>query len=186
MQTFENLTEEQIDSELIFDGRLLHVYKDSVKLPNGHESTREYISHLGAVAIVAITDDGKMIIEKQFRYPLHKAIIEIPAGKIDSITEDRLDAAKRELLEETGITADEWITLGEYHPAAAYSSELITIYIAKGLHEGDQKLDEDEFLNIEKMTVAELVDLVMNGEITDGKTQVAIMKAALYLGYLKK
>lgn len=127
-----------------------------------------------------------MIIEKQFRYPLHKAIIEIPAGKIDSITEDRLDAAKRELLEETGITADEWITLGEYHPAAAYSSELITIYIAKGLHEGDQKLDEDEFLNIEKMTVAELVDLVMNGEITDGKTQVAIMKAALYLGYLKK
>lgn len=182
MEKFENLAEKTKSSEEIFNGRILHVFNDHVILPNGNESTREIIRHIGAVCVIPVTDDGNVIIERQFRYPINSVITEIPAGKLDSVTEDRLEAAKRELLEETGITADEWIDMGIYYPAAAYSDEKITMYLAKGLHKGTQKLDEDEFLNIEEVPLASLVDKVMSGEITDGKTQVAVMKAAKYLG----
>lgn len=181
MENFEKLTEEQLTSEEIFDGHVLHVYKDIVKLPNEKEATREVIRHVGAVGIIPMTDDGKVIIERQYRYPLDQVITEIPAGKLDSKAEDRLDAAKRELQEETGITADEWIDLGVYYPAAAYTDEKITIYLAKGLHFGEQKLDDDEFLNIEAVPLEALVDAVMKGEITDGKTQVAVLKIARML-----
>ena len=182
MEQFKDLTEKTLNTEKVFDGKLLQVYRDGVGLPNGHESIREYIQHVGAVAVVPLTDDGKVIIERQFRYPLREVITEIPAGKLDSKQEDKLDAAKRELLEETGITADEWIEMGDYHPAAAYCDERITMYLARGLHEGQQKLDSDEFLNIVKVPLNELVDDIMSGKITDGKTQVAILKAKAILG----
>ena len=126
MEDFKNLNEVMKESEEIFDGQVLHLFKDTIELPNGREATREVIRHIGAVAIVPLTDDGKVIVERQFRYPLNQVITEIPAGKLDSKTEDRLAAAKRELEEETGFTADEWIDLGNYYPAAAYCDEKIT------------------------------------------------------------
>lgn len=178
MNKYENLTEVQTSSEKIYDGVILHVYKDTVTLPNGKPAGRELIRHVGAVGIVPMTDDGRVYVERQYRYPLDAVITEIPAGKLDSKTEDRLAAAKRELQEETGITADEWTDLGVYYPAAAYTDEKITLYLAKGLHFGAQDLDDDEFLNIEAVPLTELVEQVMSGEITDGKTQVAILKTA--------
>ena len=145
MEDFKNLNEVQTGSEEIFDGVILHVFKDTVQLPNGKAATREVIRHVGAVGIVPLTDDGKVIVERQFRYPLNRVITEIPAGKLDSLTEDRLSAAKRELAEETGYTATEWIDLGDYYPAAAYCDERITLYLARGLTLGQRHLDEDEF-----------------------------------------
>lgn len=186
MLKFDELEEKQLSSEKIFDGVILHVYKDEVELPNGNRAGREYIAHMGAVGIVPLTEDGKVIMERQFRYPLHDVITEIPAGKLDGPKEDRLDAAKRELLEETGITADEWIDLGDYHPSAAYCSERLTLYLARGLHMGVQKLDTDEFLNIMQVPFEEIIDDCLTGKITDGKTISAILKAAVYTGYLKK
>ena len=181
MENFENLTEVQTDSQVIFDGVILHVRKDTVRLPNGNPATREVIRHVGAVGVIPITDDGKVIIEKQFRYPLNRVVTEIPAGKLDSFTEDRLSAAKRELEEETGYTAKEWIPLGDYIPTCAYCDERITLYLARGLSLGQRHLDEDEFLNFEAVPLETLLEQVMDGTITDGKTQVAVLKAARLL-----
>lgn len=182
METFENLTEVKTDSQEIFDGVILHVFRDTVSLPNGSPATREVIRHVGAVGVIPMTDDGKVIIERQFRYPLNRVVTEIPAGKLDSFTEDRLSAAKRELEEETGYTAEEWIEIGDYYPTPAYCDERITLYLAKSLHLGQRHLDEDEFLNFEAVPLTELVEDVMEGRITDGKTQVAVLKAARILG----
>lgn len=182
MEQFENLIEKTKSESDIFNGKILHVKKDIVVLPNGREATREIIRHVGAVCVIPVTDDGNVIVERQFRYPINSVITEIPAGKLDSPSEDRLSAAKRELLEETGYSADEWIDMGIYYPAAAYSDEKITMYLAKGLHKGTQKLDDDEFLNVELVPLTQLVEEVMSGEITDGKTQVTVLKAARMLG----
>ena len=182
MEDFKNLTERKTDSQEIFDGVILHLFKDTVQLPNGKSATREVIRHVGAVGVIPITDDGKVIVERQFRYPLNRVITEIPAGKLDSFTEDRLSAAKRELEEETGYTAKEWIEIGDYYPAAAYCDERITLYLARGLTLGQRHLDEDEFLNFEAVPLSTLVADVMEGRITDGKTQVAVLKAAKLLG----
>lgn len=177
MNESEKLTEIQKDSTLIYDGEVLHVYKDTAILPDGKEGCREVIRHIGAVAIVALTDNNEVILEHQFRYPLNEVITEIPAGKLDSKTEDRLEAAKREFSEETGYTADEWISLGNYVPAAAYTDELITIYLAKGLHKGQQNLDSDEFLTVFTMPLEKAVFDCMDGTIFDGKTIAGIMRA---------
>ena len=182
MEIFENLTEVKTGSQEIFDGVILHVFKDTVKLPNGNPATREVIRHVGAVGVIPVTDDGKVIVERQFRYPLNRVITEIPAGKLDSFTGDRLSAAKRELEEETGYTAKEWIDMGDYYPTPAYCDERITLYLARGLALGQRHLDEDEFLNFEAVPLETLVEQVMDGTITDGKTQVAILKAARLLG----
>ena len=182
MEIFENLTEVKTGSQEIFDGVILHVFKDTVKLPNGNPATREVIRHVGAVGVIPVTDEGKVIVERQFRYPLNRVITEIPAGKLDSFTEDRLSAAKRELEEETGYTAKEWIDMGDYYPTPAYCDERITLYLARGLALGQRHLDEDEFLNFEAVPLDTLVEQVMDGTITDGKTQVAILKAARLLG----
>lgn len=185
MEQFENLVEKTKTVEEIFNGKILHVLRDTVILPNGNDATREIIRHVGAVCVVPVTDDNKVIVERQFRYPINSVITEIPAGKLDSPSEDRLEAAKRELREETGIMADEWIDMGIYYPAAAYSDEKITMYLAKGLHKGQQELDADEFLNIEEVSIMTLIDEIMSGAITDGKTQVAVLKAAKHLGVIK-
>ena len=176
MKVFENLMEIKETSEEIFDGQVLHLYKDTVSLPNGKNAIREVIRHIGAVAIVPMTEDGKVVIERQFRYPLNCVITEIPAGKLDAKMEDRLAAAKRELEEETGYLANEWIPLGDYVPAAAYCDEVITMYLAKGLKKGVRNLDEDEFLNIELVPLETLIEEIMEGTITDGKTQAALWK----------
>ena len=181
MEDFKNLAEVQTGSEEIFDGVILHVFKDTVQLPNGNPATRELIRHVGAVGVIPVTEDGKVIVERQFRYPLGRVITEIPAGKLDSFSENRLSAAKRELEEETGYTADEWIDMGDYYPTPAYCDERITLYLARGLHQGQRHLDEDEFLNFEAVPLSQLVEDVMEGRITDGKTQVAVLKAARIL-----
>lgn len=177
-----DLTEKTKSSELIYDGQILHVYKDTVVLPNGEEASRELIRHVGAVAIVALTDDGKIILERQYRYPLGRVVTEIPAGKLDSKAEDRLEAAKREFREETGYTAEEWISLGDYSPAAAYTDERITIFLAKKLHRGSQQLDEDEFLEFYFVPLEEAAEKCTDGTITDGKTVAGVLRAKLILG----
>ena len=175
------LKEIQIGTEDIFAGKILDVKRDQVRLPNGHTSVREIIRHVGAVCVVPVTEDGKVVVERQYRYPIDRVITEIPAGKLDSKEENRLEGAQRELWEETGITADSWTDMGLYFPAAAYSDEKITMYLAQGLHMGKQHLDEDEFLNVSLVPMEELVEKILCGEITDGKTQVAILKASMLL-----
>lgn len=178
MEDFKNLNETRIESEEIYDGQVVHLYKDTVELPNGKCATRETIRHVGAVAIVPLTEDGKVVVERQFRYPLDCVITEIPAGKLDSKSEDRLSAAKRELEEETGLIASDWMELGDYYPAVAYTDEVITMYLARGLQKGTRNLDEDEFLNIMEVSLDELVEEIMQGKIADGKTQVALLKVS--------
>lgn len=176
------LGEETISSEEIFNGKILHLFRDTVSLPDGNTSFREVVRHVGAVCIIPLTDDGCVYVERQFRYPINSVITEIPAGKLDSPEEDRLCAAKRELLEETGITADIWDDLGVFYPAAAYSDEKITMYLARSLHFGETHPDEDEFLRVEKVPLRELVKEVEAGKIPDVKTQLAILKAARIVG----
>ncbi len=177
----QNLFEKGIDSKKVFEGKLLHVYSDTVELPNGHTSTREYIKHVGAACVVPVDRDGNVIVEKQFRYPFASVLTEIPAGKLDSKEEPHLEAALRELREETGYSAENMIYLGEYYPTCAYSDETIHMYLAMGLEKGSQHLDDDEFVDVEKVPLATLVEQIMAGEIKDGKTQTAILKAYLYL-----
>ena len=178
----KRLGETKTASEDIFDGVILHVKRDTVTLSNGSATVREVIRHIGAVCVIPVTDDNKVIMERQFRYPLNKVILEIPAGKLDAPDEDRLSAIKRELREETGYTADEWTELGDFHPAPAYSDEYITMYLARGLHKGERELDEDEFLDVYAIPLSDLVQDVMEGRISDAKTQVCILKAARILG----
>ena len=174
-----NLEEKTMMTNCAFSGEMLHLYKDTVELPGGGISTREYVRHVGAVAIVPMTEDGCVIMETQYRYPLRRTVFEIPAGKLDTPEEDRLEAAKRELREETGFTADIWTSLGDYCPAPAYCDEVISLYMASGLHRGTQELDEDEFLVVQAVPLDELVQEVLEGKITDGKTQTALLKAAM-------
>ncbi len=181
-EELRRLREVQTESRKVFDGVLLHVRQDTVRLPNGASSIREVIRHVGAVCVIPVTEDGGVIMERQYRYPLDRVILEIPAGKLDAPEEDRLSAIRRELREETGYTADEWIPLGDFHPAPAYSDEYITMYLARGLHPGKQALDADEFLDLYTIPLAELVREVMDGRISDAKTQVAVLKAARLLG----
>ena len=172
----KDMREVQTGSEQIFHGRILDVYRDTVRLPDGKPATRELIRHNGAVAIVPLTDDGKVIIEYQFRYPHDEVLLEIPAGKLDKPGENPDEAAARELKEETGFTARELIPMGYYIPTSAYSSEKIWLYLAKGLVAGDQQLDEGEFLEFTAMPLDDLVKEILAGNVPDGKTQAAVMR----------
>lgn len=178
------LEEKQTSTSEVYKGNLLDVFNDSIFLPNGRAATREYIKHPGAVAIVPLTKDGKVIIERQYRYPLGRVITEIPAGKLTNKQEDRLSAAKRELSEETGYNADSWKYIGDYYPAAAYSDEVITLYLAEDLHKGNQNLDEDEFLSYKAVPLNELINEIMSNKIADGKTVCALLKTAKLVGLL--
>ena len=171
-----NLTEKQLDSTEVFSGNLLQVYKDRVLLPNGAQSTREYVKHVGAVAVVAMDSDGRIAIEHQFRYPFHDELLEIPAGKLDFEDEDPLEAAKRELREETGITASNYDYLGPFYPTCAYSTEVIHLYFAWNLQFGERELDEDESINVEMIDLGKMLQLIFDGKIPDGKTQAAILQ----------
>lgn len=182
---FEKLAERQTASELVFDGKILHLYRDDIELPNGQPAERELIRHVGAVCVIPITDDGCAVMERQYRYPVDRVLLEIPAGKLDSKSEDHEAAARRELEEETGYRAKELIPLGMFYPACAYSDETIWMYLAKGLERGERHLDADEFLDVELIPLKELVKQVLAGEIPDAKTQIAILKAAAHEGILK-
>lgn len=161
--------EETLDSEQVFSGKLLRVHRDRVRLPGDHESVREWIDHPGAVLILALLDNGKLLFERQFRYPLHRVFLELPAGKIDP-GEHILDTARRELHEETGYKAKSWLHLGTTHPCIGYSNERIEIFLARGLSFIGARPDPGEILDIIELSPADAALAVRDGEITDGKT----------------
>ena len=171
-----NLEEKFISREKIFDGVVLRVVRDTVELPNGQIATREICLHHGAVAIIPILDDGRVLMERQYRYAHGRIFFEIPAGKLDSPDEDPYDAAVRELREETGAIAEKLTYLGRIDPTPALINEKIHLYLAEGLKFGERELDDDEFLEVEAVPLDELVDMVMSGEIKDSKTQIAVLK----------
>ena len=178
MSDINKFKETEKSSELIFDGKVLHLYRDDIYLPDGREAFREYCRHTGAVCIVPVTDEGEIICVRQYRYAIGQTTLEIPAGKLDSREEDHVEAALRELREETGAMCESLTYLGLFRSTPAILDEKIDLYLAEGLTFGETDPDEDEFLEIVKIPLAELVDRAMAGEITDGKTLVAVLKTA--------
>ncbi|TCS39576.1 ADP-ribose pyrophosphatase [Paucimonas lemoignei] len=165
----EHLKETLVDSELVYEGGFLKVRRDTVRLPDGKTSTREYFRHPGAVVILPVFEDGTVLLERQFRYPLDQVFLEFPAGKIEP-GEDRLNCAQRELLEETGYTAKHWEFVCTIHNAIAYSDEFLEIYLARDLTAGERQLDDGEFLDVFRAPLADILEWVKEGKITDVKT----------------
>jgi ADP-ribose pyrophosphatase len=172
-----HLVETRVASEDVFEGKLLHVKRDTVRLPDGKTATREYIAHPGAVMIIPRLPDGKLLLERQFRYPLARIFIEFPAGKIDP-GEDPAATAARELLEETGYTAERWAHIGTLHPLITYSTERIEIYTADALTFVGAQLDAGEFIEIFSATLEEALAWIDRGEVTDVKTMLGLLLLA--------
>ena len=168
----QHLREERVTGDDIYSGIFLKMKRDTVSLPDGQQAVREYLTHPGAVAIVALLDDGRVLLERQYRYPIAKACIEIPAGKLDP-NENPLLCAQRELAEETGYTAKKWSYIRRIHPVISYSTEFIDIYLAEGLVPGASHLDEEEFLDVFAAPLEQLIAWVEEGEITDVKTTIS-------------
>jgi ADP-ribose pyrophosphatase len=169
----DGLIEKKVESVTLHEGKFLTVKCDTVELPDGKHATREFVEHPGAVMILPLFDDGRVLLERQFRYPIGKVLVEFPAGKIDP-NEDELTCAKRELQEETGYTAREWFFLTRIHPVISYSTEFIDLYLARGLTEGERKLDDGEFLESFIAGQADLIDWVKSGRISDVKTIIGV------------
>jgi ADP-ribose pyrophosphatase len=169
-----DLTEHFVSGARVYDGGLLKVHRDIVRLPDDTEAYREYIRHPGAVAIVALSDDARVLLERQYRYPNRREFIEIPAGKLEP-GEPHLETAKRELLEETGYSAAEWTRLGVIHTAIGYTDESIELFVARGLTEGTRKLDAGEFLETLRVPFDEAIAMIRDGRITDAKTVAALL-----------
>lgn len=178
-----DLTEHCTSTTTLAQGKMLTVKCDEVMLPDGNAGYREYVLHPGAVVVVPLLANGRLVLEKQFRYPLHQTFIELPAGKIDP-DEDVLVTGQRELLEETGYIAKDWVKLGLQHPCIGYSNEVIHIYLATGLTTADHVLDEGEFLEVFEMDFEACLAMVEQGEITDSKTITALFLAEKYLAKL--
>jgi ADP-ribose pyrophosphatase len=177
----KDLTEHFIAGERVYDGVLLKVQRDVVRLPDGSEGTREYIRHPGAVAIVPVFDDRRVLLERQFRSPHRRVFIELPAGKLEP-GEPHLDTAKRELLEETGYSAAEWTRLGVIHTAIAYTDEAIELFLAKKLkNEGKPRLDAGEFVETIDVPFEEAIEMVRDGRITDAKSVAGLLWMKVFL-----
>ncbi len=180
MKAKDDLTEQFVSREELFTGRLLHLRRDTVRMPDGASATREYIVHPGAVAILPFTASGNVVLERQYRYPHGRDFIEIPAGKVEP-GEDLLGTAKRELLEETGYAATEWQRLTTIHNAISYSDEAIELYLARGLEKRTQKLDAEEFLEVLEVPFSQAIEMLRDGRITDVKTMIALFWARDFL-----
>lgn len=167
--------ETKISGENIYDGIILHIRKDKVLLPNGNEGFREYTEHKGAAAVIAFDEEGRLLMVRQYRYPMGEEVLEVPAGKIDE-GETPEQCAARELTEETGFRAGKLTYLGAMYPAAAYTTEAVHIYYGEQLTRAEQHLDADEFLTVEHIELDRALQMVMSGEIKDAKTQIAILK----------
>ncbi len=174
----DHLIEKKLSSTEVFKGRLLHAYRDVVSLPDGSQATREYVVHPGAVMVVPLLEDAsgstRVVLERQFRYPVGRVMVEFPAGKLDA-GESCFACAQRELREETGFTARQWAHAGVLHPLIAYSTEFIDIWFARGLQMGPRNLDEGELLDVFTATPDELLDGCRQGLVTDGKTLTAVL-----------
>lgn len=176
-----HLQEKKLSSETVYEGPIFTITHDTVELENGASSIRDVLHHNGGVCVIPITDDNEIYLVKQFRYPFAAVTREVPAGKLEK-GEDHAECGRRELLEETGCTCSELVYLGEMLPTPAYDSEITHLYLAKGLSYEKQQLDPGEFLDVEKIPLTEAIQLVMDGKIRDGKTQIVILKAARILG----
>lgn len=171
-----NLKEKQIEKNYIYEGKIIKVRKDNAMLPNGQTAIREVVEHNGGVCVAPLTDNDELIFVKQFRYPYMEEILELPAGKRDSVNEDPEKCGIRELKEETGAVTDKLISLGELYPSPGYCGEIIWMYLAQNLTYGDCNPDEDEFLEVYKIPLNKAVEMVLSGEIKDAKTQAAVLK----------
>lgn len=171
-----HLVESAIASEEVFSGKLLHVKRDTVRLPDGKTASREYITHPGAVVMIAQLPNGKLLFERQFRYPLDQVFLELPAGKIHP-GENILLTARRELQEETGYVAEHWHYLGVIHPCIGYSDERIEIFFARGLSHAGHAPDDGEFLEVHELDLAEAIEAVRDGRLTDGKSVAGLLWA---------
>lgn len=171
------MTEKTLSEKLIYKGRILDLHVDEIELPDGKKSIREVVEHHGGVCVAALTEDNCLLFVRQYRYPYHKVLLELPAGKLEK-GEDPLEAGIRELEEECGVKAGTVIPMGQVYPTVAYCSEIIHLFLAKGLQKTQQHLDDGEFLSVEKIPLDEAVSLVMNGEITDSKTVALVLKTA--------
>lgn len=176
-----HLQEKTLSSQPVYEGVIFTVTQDTAELENGCTARRDVVHHSGGVCVIPVTDENEILLVRQFRYPFGEVTTEIPAGKLNQ-GENHAECGRRELLEETGCTCSEYIHLGEIYPTPAYNTEIIHIYLAKGLQFSRQNLDEDEFLDVIKVPLCDAVEMVMNSEIKDSKTQIAILKAARMLG----
>ena len=171
-----NLTEKTIATREIFSGRIIHIKEDTVLLPNGKTAGRELVIHNGGVGVIAVDEDKNVFMVEQYRKPYDEVVLEIPAGKLEK-DEDPFCAGKRELAEETGYTAENFTFLGKSYPSPGYCSEIIHLYLAQNLSYVGQHLDADEFVEVKKIPLDTLVQMLMNNEIADAKTEIAILKA---------
>ncbi len=181
---YEDLIEKKLSSKNIFDGTLLHVRQDMALPPNGKTSVREWIKHPGASAVIPLLPDGQIILVRQYRYPIQRVTLEIPAGKLDAQGEDPLVCAQRELSEETGYLAETFRELTTIGTTVGFSNEMIHIYAAEGLHAGEMHPDDDEFLNVIKVPLKTAVQMTRDGRIFDAKSIVAILMLASDHGLL--
>lgn len=179
-----HLIETTVSSERVYTGKLLDVRRDAVRLPDGGLAAREYIVHPGAVLILPVLPDGRLVVVRQYRYPLRQVFIEFPAGKLDP-GETALATAMRELQEEAGYTARQWTEMGTVHPLLAYSTEAIHLYLAEGLAPTPAGLDDGEFLEVRTMSVDEMLAALDRGEVTDAKTVTALLLYARRRGLLR-
>jgi ADP-ribose pyrophosphatase len=173
-QADSHLVEVPISEDTVYHGHFLHIRSARVRLPNGHEATREYVVHPGAVVVVPLLDDGRVLVERQFRFPMRRVMTEFPAGKLDP-GEAPLTCGQRELLEETGYRAREWAYAGALNLAIAYSTEIIHIYFARGLQAGPAQLDTDEFLDVQALPAADVIEACRLGRITDAKSLTCVL-----------
>lgn len=176
-----NLIEKTASQDIRFRGRIINLRVDDAILPNGNHAAREVVEHPGGVCVAALTDQRELLFVRQFRYPYGEVLLELPAGKLDRDGEDPLEAGKRELREETGAIADEYYSLGKLYPSPGYCDEIIHLYLAHGLTFGESEPDDDEFLECERIPLDRAVKMVLDNEITDAKTQVAVLKVAALL-----
>lgn len=174
------LTEKTLSSKSVFDGRILHITLDEVELPDGKKSKREVVNHPGGVTVAALDENNNLLFVRQFRYPYKEVVLELPAGKLEKCSTP-LENGKRELMEETGAEGYSYISLGQLYPSPGYTSEIIHLYACKVKSQGSSNPDDGEFLNVEKIPLDKAVEMVLNNQIPDAKTQVAVLKTAMLI-----